>query len=265
MPLVPDEDVHISSQNMSPRGGLRDRLVETYAEHYRRVNESIDPGQLSPERIRHMEVMYGELIRSLPISARVLDLGCGTGMLLSWLGRRKDIVPVGVDGSSSQVELAKRYLPTVEIYCQDGLEFLRSHPQEFAGIFCTDVLEHIPGKDLLLAWVEAAAAALKPGGFFYCRSPNGANIISGYCRYRDLTHECSFTSTSMLQLLEAAGLRDCRILPIRGIDFSSRLRLSLERWFHRVVFRLCGEALEKVFTTNVCAVGYRREGQPQAG
>jgi hypothetical protein len=58
--------------------------------------------------------------------------------------------------------------------------------------------------------------------------------------------------------LSAGGLRDCRVAPIQGADFSSRLRLWLEHRLHKLLFRLCGETTETVFTTNVCAVAYRR-------
>lgn len=240
---------------------LRERLIETYTEHYARVNESIDPTKITADRVQHMEVTYRELIDPLPNGARVLDLGCGTGMLLSWLSRQSGIAPVGVDSSPSQVALAQRYLPNVELHCEDGLEFLSAHPDEFDAIFCTDVLEHIPGKDNLLQWVEAATAALKPNGSFYCRMPNAASLVGSFTRYMDLTHECSFTSTSIVQLLEAGGLRDCRVMAVRGEDLSARIRLWVEHWMHRVIHRICGHAMERVFTTNVCAVGYRRIGE----
>ncbi len=236
---------------------LRDRLIEDYAEHFARVNENIDPRKVHPDRFQHMDANYGELVRPLAAGDRVLDLGCGSGILLYWLSRQGELAPVGVDSSSSQIAVAREALPDAEVHCEDGLEFLESRPDSFAGIFCTDVLEHLPSKDLTLRWVETARQALQPGGFFYCRMPNAASLLGSYSRYRDLTHECSFTSTSILQLLEAGGLTDCRVLPIRGTDFSGRCRLKVEFWLHKILFRICGVALETVFTSNVCAVGYR--------
>lgn len=237
---------------------LRDRLIDDYAEHYSRVNAEIDPLRASPALSAYHEANLGPLVRSLPAGSKVLDLGCGTGLMLHWLTRFPGLEVAGVDSSTSQIEVARRALPTLDIECGDGLEYLRAHPNTFSAIFCTDVLEHIPGKDLLLEWVETIRGALAPGGFLYCRMPNGASLIASYSRYRDLTHEHSFTSTSIVQLLSAAGLVDCRVCPIQGFDFSSRLRLKLEHGLHKVLFRLFGEASESVFTTNVCAVAYRR-------
>jgi 2-polyprenyl-3-methyl-5-hydroxy-6-metoxy-1,4-benzoquinol methylase len=237
---------------------LRERLIEDYAEHYSRVNAQIDPLRASPALFAYHEANVGPLVRGLPPGSRVLDLGCGTGLMLRWLADVPGLKVAGVDSSASQIEVAHRALPALDIECGDGLEYLRSRPDSFGGIFCTDVLEHIPGKDLLLEWVETIRSALAPGGFLYCRMPNGASVLGSYSRYRDLTHEHSFTSTSIVQLLSAAGLVDCRVAPIQGFDFSSRLRLRLEHGLHKVLFRLCGEVSETVFTTNVCAVAYRR-------
>lgn len=239
---------------------LHDRLIERYAEHYRRVKTEVDPGTLWSGDARGMDVMYRDLIAAVPRGGQVLDLGCGTGILLSWLGRQPGIIPVGIDASPSQVEVARASLPGTEVVLGDGLAYLRDNPETFAGIFCTDVLEHIPGDDLCLEWVEAARDALAPGGFFFCRMPNAANLAGGYGRHMDMTHQRSFTSVSILQLLDAAALSDCRVVPIRADYVLGRLRLAVEHGLHRAVFRICGYGLERVFTNNICAVGYKLRG-----
>lgn len=236
---------------------LHDKLIEHYAEHYARVNVEIDPSQRE-DHFSSLKATYGDLVRSLPAGSRLLDLGCGTGLALRWFARQPGIAAMGVDSSPSQVAVAHRALPDVDVVCEDGLSFLRRHPNTFNAIFCFDVLEHIPGDDLCLEWVEAARAALVGGGFFVCRMPNAANLTGAYGRYIDLTHQRAFTSTTIIQLLEAADLADCRIVPIRASHFSGRARLFLEHWLHRAVFYICGRGLERVFTSNVCAVGYKR-------
>jgi len=236
----------------------RDLLIERYAEHYKRVSYSIDPHTIDPRHLQSMQLMYGDFVTGLPPGSKVLDLGCGTGFLLNWLSQQPGIVPVGVDSSVTQVEIAMQKLQGIEISCKDGLDYLREHPDTFSGIFCINVLEHIPGKDLCLEWVEAARAALYPGGFFLCSIPNAANLTGSYGRYIDLTHEQSFTTPSILQLLEAGGLQDCRIVPIRSTHLSGRLRLVVEALLHKILFRICGRGLEQVFTKDICAIGFRR-------
>lgn len=236
---------------------LRNVLIEQYADNYARLNGNIDPQSVKSRDFKTMQLMYGHLVESLPAGSKVLDLGCGTGFLLNWLDRQPGIVPVGVDASKSQVEVARRGLPGIKIDCQDGLSYLREHPNQFAGIFCTDLLEHIPGKDLCLEWLSAVLSALKSGGFLYCRVPNAANLTGCYSRYIDFTHEIAFTSNSLLQLLEASGFQDCQIEPIRAAHLSGRLRLLVEQLLHRTIFLICGQGRERVFTYNVCAVGLK--------
>lgn len=234
----------------------RDELIHDYARHYQRVNEFVDPLAVSARDLEIMTLNYGFLTEGLPPGSRVLDLGCGTGILLRWLGHQANTVPVGVDLSPTMVGFARSKLHGIEIACADALDFLRGNQAAFAGIFCTDLLEHIPGTDACIAVAKAARAALKPGGFFYCRSPNAASLTGSYGRYMDLTHERAFTSTSLLQLLDAAGFVRARVVPIRAPHAGGRLRLAAEAALHRVVFRICGRGMERVFTSNVCAVGF---------
>lgn len=234
----------------------RDRLIQDYATHYARVNEFVDPTTMSARDLETMTLNYGFLVDALPPGATVLDVGCGTGILLRWLADREGVTPVGVDLSPTMVGFARSKLPAIEIACADALEFLRERQGAFHGIFCTDLLEHIPGVDECIELAEAARAALEPGGFFYCRSPNAASLTGSYGRYMDLTHERAFTSTSMLQLLDAAGFERARVVPIRAPHAAGRARLAVEAALHRVVFRICGRGLERVFTSNVCAVGF---------
>ncbi|MDQ3982843.1 MAG: class I SAM-dependent methyltransferase [Actinomycetota bacterium] len=242
----------------------RDQLIHDYARHYARVNEFVDPSVMSTRDLATMTLNYGFLLEPLRAGSKVLDVGCGTGILLRWLSEHGNVVPVGVDLSPTMVGFARSKLPGIEIACADALDFLRANEKTFDGIFCTDLLEHIPGVEECIAVAEAARAALRPGGFLYCRSPNAGSLTGSYGRYMDLTHERAFTSTSMLQLLDAAGFEKARVVPIRAPHAGGRARLAVEAALHRVVFRICGRGMERVFTSNVCAVGFAPTG-PNAG
>jgi len=237
-------------------GELHEMLVDKYAEHYERVNRGCLTLQ-SDRMHKGMQANYGDLLAGLPKGSRVLDLGCGTGFLLDWMARQPNIVPVGTDASASQLDIARKNLPGVELHCADGLRHLRAHAGEYAGIFCLDVLEHIPTEDLCYQWVVAAANALQPGGFFLCRTPNAANLLASYSRYMDLTHVRCLTRTSMLQLLEAAGFDRCEILPLRSASLKGKVRLSAERLLHRVVFKVCGHNPEPIVTSNVMGLAIK--------
>lgn len=236
---------------------LRDKLVEQYAQHFSRVNRTIDPTGITINQEREMEQFYRPLLKKLPVGSKILDLGCGTGFLISWLHKQPNIKVVGVDSSETQIMVARNYLPGIDLYCEDGLEFLKKHPGEFAGITCLDVVEHIPGDDLLLEWFETVRQALLPGGFFFIRTPNAANITGTYSKYIDMTHERIYTRTSLSQVLEAAGFQKLRVVPITGVSFNARLRTRIEHILHKAIFRICNRGEENVFTSNICMVALK--------
>ena len=240
-------------------GNLRGQLVEDYARHFARLSSTLDTAQMSDADFRGLTRTFGSALSRLVPGDRVLDLGCGTGFLLNWIRRQPGVVATGVDGSPTQLEIARKNLPDVEFICADGLDYLRQHEDSFDGIFCTDVLEHIPGTDLCIEWVQAARAALRLGGFFVCRGPNAANLCGNYSRYIDLTHERSFTEKSILQLLEAGGFQDFGLLPIHAGTWAGRLRQFVEKALHRFVFRICAHSGLTEFSYNVCAIGFRRD------
>jgi SAM-dependent methyltransferase len=230
------------------------RLQRHYGQHYARMN---DRQGLLPKQQRALDRTYRGLLEGLPEGSRVADLGCGTGHMLSWLKGYRQLQLVGVDSSPDQLSSARQLCPEVDFVCQDGAAFLEGARGHLAGIFCFDVLEHLPDPELA-AWMDSVLAALQPGGFFCCRCPNAANILSGYSRYLDLTHVRSFTRTSLLQLLESSGFVDCRVLPQRGGWWGARLRLGVEYGAHQLIYHACGRRPETIVTGNVAVVGHRR-------
>lgn len=235
---------------------LNEKLLEQYDAHYSAVNVSTHSAAAPDRYYTACDLMYGELLASLPEESAILDVGCGTGFLLSWLSKKPGIKPVGVDASANQVTIAQRQLPGVEITLSDGCAFLRKHPDAFQGIFCFDIIEHVPD-DALIDWMESVYFALKKGGFFCCRVPNAANLTGHYSRYLDMTHHRCFTKASLFQLLRASQFSHCRILPIRSAHMTGRIRLLVETWLHTILFRICGRGLESCFTSSICAVGFR--------
>ncbi len=256
---IPPTAATSSPSSPSDGGELNRRLLEHYGSHYRRLNHTLVPAEMTAKQRASLERTLGPLITNLPASSQVVDIGCGAGHLLHWISQRGQLELTGVDQSEDQLQIARKSLKCVEFCQEDGLSFLYSHVDTFAGIFCFDVLEHIPGEDNLLAWIEAARSSLRDGGFFCCRCPNGANLLANYSRYIDLTHQRMFTRTSLTQLLEAGGFADTQVVPLRSGWWGGGMRLRVEAGVHRMVYHLCGRRPEPVVTTNVCLVGWRRD------
>ena len=240
-----------------------DIFREKYLDHYARANRTICPNEWAAAVGPNLEATYGQYVNLLSPASRVLDLGCGTGYLLAWLSQMAGIVPVGVDRSPNMVKAARQFLPNIEIAIEDGLTYLKDHPASFSAIFCFDVLAHLPTPEICVEWVIAARRSLLPGGFLICREPNAANLISSHLRYLDITHMRSFTSSSIIQILELAGLRDCRCVPLRYKSLPRQLHTKALTLFHRALFLFCGNRLERNFQRFISGVGFNRESSPK--
>jgi 2-polyprenyl-3-methyl-5-hydroxy-6-metoxy-1,4-benzoquinol methylase len=141
--------------------------------------------------------------------AVILDLGCGSGLLLALaagLGYRR---ASGVDASPSRIATAQRRGAT-QTTCGNLCEHLAALPPNSHDlIIAFDVLEHFGG-DALVALVDAVNAALRPGGRWLIHVPNAASPFFGQIFYGDLTHRTGFTAESLRWLLVNSGFRDVR-------------------------------------------------------
>lgn len=116
----------------------------------------------------------------LPEDARVLDVGCGTGLLATLLSSRYGKY-VGVDFSEAMLQRARlrvqsQGLGSCEFLCMDAIEHMHASESVYDAIFMLDISEHVPDGE----WsgiVAAAQHSLKPGGKVYLHTPNLSFIL----------------------------------------------------------------------------------------
>jgi ubiquinone/menaquinone biosynthesis C-methylase UbiE len=94
-------------------------------------------------------------------AARVLDLGCGTG-LSSLLFFKTGYQVTGIDGTRAMIEHARR-LPFQQLICQNLEKSLRVKDQSFDAAVMIGVMEYINNPTALLAQVRRK---LRRGGVF---------------------------------------------------------------------------------------------------
>jgi len=101
---------------------------------------------------------------ALPRGTRVLDAGCGEGVLVDEYAGRLDIVGIDANYSSSRVSQAS----LTALPCPDA---------SFDRALCLDVLEHLSYEDQPRALAELSRV-LKAGGILFVSVPNLAHLQS---------------------------------------------------------------------------------------
>ena len=106
-----------------------------------------------------------------PGLGRVLEIGCGTGMLLFRIAPRcrsyhaTDLSEVSLHYVRRQ--LAARGLPGVTLARRAADDWSGIEPGSFDAVILNSVTQHFPGADYLRRVVEGAVRAVAPGGFVF--------------------------------------------------------------------------------------------------
>lgn len=246
---------------MAPMTGYRDRLYGSYfSSHYASTN----PAGSAALRADYRMVAEQLYVPLFPARAqpRIVDCATGTGLLPNALRELGYTDVLGIDISAEQVRAAtEQGFPVRQ---GDVLEHLAGVAGELDVVLAIDLIEHLT-RDELLAFLDAARAALTSGGALIVRCPNAGSPFGARLTASDLTHETAFSRLSLLQALRVCGFTQIRII-------SSDVRrpgpayapLYAARWLFRAVWRL-GVALEwgpqagreETASLNLVAAAYR--------
>src|SRR5262249_46673926 len=181
----------------------------------------------SREQIRQRQRAYLDLFAAGP----VLDVGCGRGEFLELCAEAK-IEAQGIDTDAGMVATCRE--AGLDVEQADALEYLAELPQaSLGGVFCAQVIEHVPG-DALVALVRLAYAKLRPGGILLCETPNPAclTVFSG-AFYVDLTHIKPIHPEAARFVLEAAGFRDLEVRYVNPVPPDGKLQRLEPFWYMR--------------------------------
>lgn len=187
---------------MTSNGGYRERIFGQYV-HGR--HEALAPQTI--DGLRSRSPYINKLIRDhFPADreSRIVDLGCGHGAIVHFAQEARYRNTVGVDGSSQQVEAAKR-LGIRGVEHGDIMPYLSGLPDGSQDVVLSfDVIEHFT-KDEVIPFVDSVRRVLVPSGIWILHTCNGEALFGSRVRYGDFTHEIGFTQASMGQLLMSSG------------------------------------------------------------
>lgn len=179
--------------------------VRVYASYRESAGAAVDPRHLEAlwalERRQYIQ-RYSTLLPA-DKTAPILDIGCGSGTFLDALRSIGYSNLEGIDISPTQVQAARaRGLHAVSV--GSATDYLRDRRERYAVIGAFSVLEHLTRAELF-ATLDAVHQALAPGGVLVAMVPNAKGLFGAHVRFADITHELSFTPTSVRQICAVTG------------------------------------------------------------
>ena len=142
---------------------MYDRLSHTWWDEDGFLN--ILKSGLNPSRFGYMRRILTNELGFDPKGRRILDVGCGGGLLAEEFAELGCAV-TGVDPSRESLEIARAHARErgLDIEYQEATgEDLPFRDDEFPAAYCCDVLEHV---DDIGRTIAEIARVLKPGGVF---------------------------------------------------------------------------------------------------
>jgi len=149
------EDVYLNILNLN-----RDEMKENVQYEYDRIADR-----------KRVDFITNVLQQSLPKDGRILDVGCGNGVISRHLGRAGFNV-LGVDVSEKTIEAARANttdLPNVQ-FMKKSAEELVASGERYDAIICSEVLEHLNDPGSLISVLRES---LTDKGKLIVTVPNG--------------------------------------------------------------------------------------------
>lgn len=189
---------------------------------------------------------------------RVLDVGCGGGILTEALAQRGASVQ-GLDASDDVIRVARRHAQENSM----DIEYIAGRVEDFAAenpgchdaLTCMELLEHVPDPEALL---QTCARLLRPGGDLILATinrnfksylgaviaaervfgllPEGTHDYAGFIRPSELKRwlrKAGFDVLDIRGMLYVPGLRYCALIDDPGINYLLHARRADQPAYHQ--------------------------------
>ncbi len=166
--------------------------------------------------------------------ANVLDIGCGRGEFLE-LMRDAGVNARGIDLNAESVALC--CLKGLSAEVADLFSYLGTLPEaQLGGIFCGQVVEHLP-PERLPEMIKLAARALEPGGVIVIETPNPECLaIFATHFYLDPTHTRPIPPKLLVFYLKEFGIAEIEVKKLAPAVESMPELAALPEEFRKAFF-----------------------------
>ncbi len=159
---------------------------------------------------------------------QVLEIGCGTGLLLFRLAEHCTAY-TGTDFSSVALEyvskeLAKSGLPHIRLLQQTATDFNKLEPASFDVIILNSIAQYFPGLDYLVSVIEGACRVIAPGGKIFLGDLRNHTLLEALHTSLGLHHASDSLPTAKLRERVSEGMAEEQELAIDPGFFSALQR-----------------------------------------
>lgn len=163
-----------------------------------------------------LELNYGPYLPEKK-DACILDLGCGSGLLLEYLDFKGYTNILGVDVDEIALSTVDKKFKGNIKHIDDLLIFLKSESKKFDLIIAKDVIYYFPPEKIIV-YMQSITAALNKNGCIVVEVFNGALFTAPYTAAKDFGILNIFTEKSVRSVLESSLLQVDEVFGVRKIQ-----------------------------------------------
>ena len=192
--------------------------------------------------------LHVEIMERVKQGASILDIGCGIGYSMAYLGKYGYKVH-GIDGPENHRIRAKKACEEASVLCEikkGGWTEIPYPDNFFDCVYSVDVIEHII-PDVLDKGMLEIKKVLKPGGYHILMTDNGEEMFHSmalcpecHAWFHMHQHQQSFNKEKLTSIFQRAGFSEITVLPCYQVDLK-------KRWYVKPYLRLVEKIMERLY------------------